>query len=157
MNSLPYKPYSMAIRILICLLLLTSNSGWMVLCVNDLGQVEVKPAIHHKHHHENQGPSHCLAHTHHHNSRKTANDAQPDDQIKLVSGAVKNCDDFSIFLAQIDTKPIHSLMDFIPAGHIETVYVIADSSADCEITVSSQFSDIPNTPLGILRTVILLT
>ncbi|MCP4708042.1 MAG: hypothetical protein GY869_05420 [Planctomycetes bacterium] len=157
MNSLPHKYYSNAVRILICLLLLTSNSGGMVLCVDALGQVDVKPAIHHKHHHGNAGGSHCLAHTHHHGSRKTVNKNQPDNKIKLATGAAKYCNDISIFLAQIDSKPIQTVMVFVPVGHIETINNVIASSADNEINTSCQFSEFPNPPLGMLRTVILLT
>ena len=161
MDSLQKNTYSNTIRILICLLLLTSNSGGMVLCVDAQGRVEVKPAIHHKHHHESKGGTHCLAHTHHHlHSRKTTGirgNPQTDDKIKFVTEAMKNCNDISIFIAQIDSKPIQTITVFIPTGYFETTCDLVDSFTGIETNMSYHFSGFPDPPLGMLRTVILLT
>jgi len=147
---------SHSIRIAICFLLLVSNSQGMVLCIGADGKAELKPALHHKKENSQTCSHTCGLHRPTHDN---SNSSKEDSTTKLttVSSNFQSCTDIPFAVGNVDTNSISLSMQVTAWITPDSINDITDCLSPVEIKFTHQFSDFPDTPLGMLRTVILLT
>ena len=140
----------------ICFLLLVSNSQGMVLCIGADGQAKLKPALHH-HTNNSQNCSHAHGlHLPTHDYSRAQTEDTTKTRLKSVSSSMQHCRDIPLADGCIDTNSINPSMQVMAWITPESIYYNIDCLSYTEIKFTHQFSDFPNTPPGILRTVILL-